>query len=66
MRIIAGNFKGKKFHLPADKNKTSKRLGKRIYFFNLIEHSNKFNVKISNANILDLFSLVLCKGGHLV
>tara|TARA_B100002019_G_scaffold274666_1_gene271862 strand:+ start:311 stop:871 length:561 start_codon:yes stop_codon:yes gene_type:complete len=56
MRIIAGNFKGKKIHLPADKKTRPLRDLVKESIFNLIEHSNKFNVKISNANILDLFS----------
>ena len=56
MRIIAGNFKGKKIHLPADKKTRPLRDLVKESIFNLIENSNKFNVKISNANILDLFS----------
>ena len=56
MRIIAGNFKGKKIYLPADKKTRPLRDLVKESIFNLIEHSNKLNVKISNANILDLFS----------
>ena len=56
MRIIGGNFKGKKIHLPEDKKTRPLRDLVKESIFNLIEHSNKFNVKISNANILDLFS----------
>ena len=56
MRIIAGNFKGKKIHLPTDKKTRPLRDLVKESIFNLIEHSNKFNVKIGNANILDLFS----------
>ena len=56
MRIIAGNFKGKKIYFPADKKTRPLRDLVKESIFNLIEHSNKLNVKISNANILDLFS----------
>ena len=61
MRIIAGNFKGKKIHLPADKKTRPLRDLVKESIFNLIENSNKFNVKISNANILDLFFIALSK-----
>ena len=56
MRIISGNFKGKKIFLPKDKSTRPLRDLVKESIFNLIENSNKFNVKISNANILDLFS----------
>ena len=56
MRIIGGNLKGKKIHLPEDKKTRPLRDLVKESIFNLIQHSNKFNVRISNANILDLFS----------
>ena len=56
MRIISGSFKGKKIHQPNDiKTRPLKDLTKES-IFNIISHSNKFNSKIENANILDLFS----------
>ena len=56
MRIISGSFKGKKIHQPIDfKTRPLKDLTKES-IFNIISHSNKFNAKIENANILDLFS----------
>jgi len=56
MRIIAGNFKGKKIIQPKDhKTRPLKDLVKES-IFNIIQHSNKFSVKIENSDILDLFS----------
>lgn len=56
MRIISGNFKGKKIFLPIDKNTRPLRDMVKESIFNLIQHSNKINLKIDNSNILDLFS----------
>ena len=56
MRIISGNFKGKKIYLPKDKNTRPLRDMVKESIFNLIEHSNKIGVDINNANVLDLFS----------
>ena len=56
MRIISGNFKGKKINLPEDKNTRPLRDMVKESIFNLIEHSNKISVDLNNANILDLFS----------
>ena len=56
MRIISGNFKGKKIDQPLDiKTRPLKDLTKES-IFNLIIHSNKFSVDISSSEILDLFS----------
>ena len=56
MRIIGGNLKGKRIHLPNDKLTRPLRDLVKESIFNLIEHSNKFDVRIENSNILDLFS----------
>ena len=56
MRIISGDFKGKKIFLPNDKKTRPLRDLVKESIFNLIEHSNKFNLKLNNSNILDLFS----------
>ncbi len=56
MRIISGNFKGKKIFLPTDKNTRPLRDLVKESIFNLLEHSNKFKLKIKNSNVLDLFS----------
>ena len=56
MRIISGNFKGKKILEPKDiKTRPLKDLTKES-IFNIINHSNKFKVNIKNSKILDLFS----------
>ena len=56
MRIIGGNFKGKKILDPQDKEtRPLKDLAKES-IFNILKHSNKFSIKIENSIILDLFS----------
>ncbi len=56
MRIISGNFKGKRILEPRDiKTRPLKDLTKES-IFNIINHSNKFSVDIKDSLILDLFS----------
>lgn len=56
MKIVGGNFKGKKLFLPNDKiTRPLKELVKES-IFNLVEHSNKMNIQIKNSMVLDLFS----------
>ena len=56
MRIISGNFKGKKILLPKDKlTRPLKDLTKES-IFNIIKHSKLIDTSIENSNILDLFS----------
>ena len=56
MRIISGISKGKKLHEPKDLlTRPLKDLTKES-IFNIITHSNKFNVQLKGANVLDLFS----------
>ena len=56
MRIIAGVFKSKKILEPKDlKTRPLKDLTKES-IFNIIYHSNKFQLDIKNSNVLDLFS----------
>ena len=56
MRVISGLFKGKKLFEPKDiKTRPLKDLTKES-IFNIILHSNKFNLDFSNANILDMFA----------
>ncbi len=56
IRIISGNFKGKKIFEPNDiKTRPLKDMTKES-IFNIINHSNKFTVDLSNSTILDLFS----------
>ena len=56
MRIISGNYKGKKILLPKDRlTRPLKDLTKES-IFNIIKHSKLLDVNIENSNILDLFS----------
>ena len=56
MRIISGSFKGKKILEPKDiKTRPLKDLTKES-IFNILNHSNKFDIELDNSNILDLFS----------
>ena len=56
MRIISGDFKGKKILQPKDKlTRPLKDLTKES-IFNIINHSNLINIDLKNSNILDLFS----------
>ena len=56
MRIISGNFKGRKLLTPDNiKTRPLKDLTKES-IFNILKHSNKFNVEIKNSVILDLFA----------
>jgi 16S rRNA (guanine966-N2)-methyltransferase len=56
MRIIAGQFKGKKILEPKDKNTRPLKDLVKESIFNIINHSNKFKTELNKANILDLFS----------
>ena len=56
MRIISGQFKGKKILEPVDKNTRPLKDLTKESIFNIIKHSNKLNVDLDNSNILDLFS----------
>ena len=56
MRIISGLFKGKKILEPKDlKTRPLKDLTKES-IFNIINHTNKFEINFNSANILDIFS----------
>ena len=56
MRIISGNYKGKKILLPKNKlTRPLKDLTKES-IFNIIKHSRLLNINLENSNILDLFS----------
>ena len=56
MRIISGDFRGKKINQPNDiKTRPLKDLTKES-IFNIISHSNKIKINLKNSNVLDLFS----------
>mgnify|MGYP001330111677 CR=1 FL=1 len=56
MRIISGNFKGKKILEPKDKETRPLKDLTKESIFNIILHSKKFDTKIENSKVLDLFS----------
>ena len=56
MRIIAGELKGKRILFPMNKSTRPLRDMVKESIFNLIENSNKFDLKINCSEILDLFS----------
>ena len=56
MRIISGDFKGKKILQPKNKlTRPLKDLTKES-IFNIIRHSKLLDIELENSNILDLFS----------
>ena len=56
MRIIGGNFKGKKILEPKDKETRPLKDLTKESIFNIINHSKKFKIKLENSKVLDLFS----------
>ena len=56
MRIISGNFKGKKLFLPNDKNTRPLKDLVKESIFNLLSHSKKIDLDIQDSIVLDLFS----------
>ena len=56
MRIISGQFKGKKILEPKDKNTRPLKDLTKESIFNILNHSNKFDVNIEGSSVLDLFS----------
>jgi 16S rRNA (guanine966-N2)-methyltransferase len=56
MRIISGLFRGKKILEPKDNNTRPLKDLTKESIFNIITHSNKFEINLKNSNILDLFS----------
>ena len=56
MRIIGGDFKGKKILEPKDKETRPLKDLTKESIFNIITHSNKFKINLIDSYILDLFS----------
>ena len=56
MRIISGNFKGKKILEPKDKETRPLKDLTKESIFNILSHSNKFKLSLENSIVLDLFS----------
>ena len=56
MRIISGKFKNRKIYSPTDNITRPLKDMVRESIFNIIEHSNLLETKISNSSVLDLYS----------
>ena len=56
MRIIGGNFRGKKIFESKDKNTRPLKDLTKESIFNIINHSNKFSINLEKSEVLDLFS----------
>ncbi len=56
MRIISGSYKGRKILEPKDKNTRPLKDLTKESIFNIINHSNKLELNITEAVVLDLFS----------
>ena len=56
MRIISGNFRGKKLFFPNNKSTRPLKDIVKESIFNLLLHSKKLNFNIENSMVLDLFS----------
>ena len=56
MRIIGGNFKGKKILEPKDNETRPLKDLTKESIFNIINHSNKFSINLEKSYVLDLFS----------
>ena len=56
MRIISGSLKGRKILDPKDLNTRPLYDLTKESFFNVINHSNKFEIIIKKSTILDIFS----------
>ena len=56
MRIISGYFKGKKILHPKDNQTRPLRDIAKESIFNIINHSKKFNISLTESLILDMFS----------
>tara|TARA_B100000780_G_C21089697_1_gene439153 strand:- start:644 stop:1210 length:567 start_codon:yes stop_codon:yes gene_type:complete len=56
MRVISGHSKGKKILEPKDLSTRPLKDLTKESIFNILIHSNKFNVLLQDSNVLDLFS----------
>ena len=56
MRVIGGEFKGKKLLIPLDKSTRPLKDMVRESIFNILNHSSKVSININNSKVLDLFS----------
>ena len=56
MRIVAGDYKGRKIFEPLDKETRPLKDLTKESIFNIIEHSKNERISIKKSNVLDIFS----------
>jgi len=56
MRIVAGDYKGRKIFEPLDKETRPLKDLTKESIFNIIEHSRNERISIKKSNVLDIFS----------
>ena len=56
MRVISGKLKGKSIKFVKNSQTRPLKDNVRENIFNILKHSNLFNIEIENSNILDLYS----------
>ena len=56
MRIIAGNYKGRKIFEPTDKETRPLKDLTKESIFNILEHSKNVKISIKKSNVLDIFA----------
>ena len=56
MRIVAGNYKGRKIFEPPDKETRPLKDLTKESIFNILEHSENVKIPIKKSNVLDVFS----------
>ena len=56
MRVISGKFKNKKLFFPKNFRTRPLKDSVKENIFNILEHSNKINIKFNESVILDLYS----------
>ena len=56
MRIISGALKGKSIHFLKSQSTRPLKDSVKENIFNILNHSNKINLRVEHSNILDLYS----------
>ena len=56
MRIISGNLKGKSISFVKNSKTRPLKDSVRENIFNILAHSNSFNISFEEANVIDLYS----------
>ena len=56
MRIIGGQFKGKKIIFPKNINTRPLKDFVKENIFNVLNHSNKFDIDVNKSEVLDLYA----------